>query len=211
MRRTILLSLFALLAVGVAHNACAQHRGHEGHGFARAGYHFSRARAASPYRFNRARYSRARAISPYGYGYAYSLYESDNAYPAYDSDAASPYEPQPVVIIQQPPAVVQAPAPPAAKRPEPTMIEEYKWPTASLVSSHAATSTIPNSESQDFSIVLKDGSSLSAEIVFASADGLHYIDPDGRHLRIAISEIDRSATLRLNRARNLNLYLPAAE
>jgi hypothetical protein len=48
-------------------------------------------------------------------------------------------------------------------------------------------------------------------MVFASDDSLHYVDPDERHLRVSISEIDRAATLRLNRARNLNLHLPAAQ
>jgi hypothetical protein len=47
--------------------------------------------------------------------------------------------------------------------------------------------------------------------IFASDDGLHYVDPDARHLRIAMSEVDRAATLKLNRARNLDLYLPAAQ
>jgi hypothetical protein len=47
--------------------------------------------------------------------------------------------------------------------------------------------------------------------VFASDDGLHYVDPDERHLLISMSEVDRTATLKLNRARNLDLYLPAAQ
>jgi len=48
-------------------------------------------------------------------------------------------------------------------------------------------------------------------MVFASEDGLHYVDPDERYLRISMSEVDRAATLKLNRARNLNLHLPAAQ
>jgi hypothetical protein len=42
-------------------------------------------------------------------------------------------------------------------------------------------------------------------------DGLHYVDPDERHLLISMSAIDRPATLKLNRARNLNLDLPAVQ
>jgi hypothetical protein len=57
MRRTILLSLFALLAVS------AEGRGGGGPGFARGGYGFSRARAVSPYGFGYAHL-------PYGFGYA---------------------------------------------------------------------------------------------------------------------------------------------
>ena len=48
-------------------------------------------------------------------------------------------------------------------------------------------------------------------MVFAADDGLHYVDPDARHLCITMSKVDRAATLKLNRARNLNLYLPAAQ
>jgi hypothetical protein len=69
----------------------------------------------------------------------------------------------------------------------------------------------PSVTTDAFAIVLKDGSTLSAEAVFASDDGLHYVDPDERHLRISMREVDRAATLKLNRARNLNLHLPATQ
>jgi hypothetical protein len=72
-------------------------------------------------------------------------------------------------------------------------------------------STTSETETQNLGIVLKNGSTLSAVSVFATDDGLHYVDPDARHLRISMSEVDRAATLRLNRARNLNLHLPAAQ
>ena len=91
------------------------------------------------------------------------------------------------------------------------MITEYKWPAEDAASSPSAQSATSESEPQAFAIVLKDGSTLSAVSVFASDDGLHYVDPDERHLRISMSAIDRAATLKLNRARNLNLYLPAAQ
>jgi hypothetical protein len=89
------------------------------------------------------------------------------------------------------------------------VILEYKWPAADATSSPSAPS--PTSELPAFAIVLRDGSTLSAVTVFASDDGLHYVDPDDKHLRISMSEIDRAATLKLNRARNLNLYLPAGQ
>jgi hypothetical protein len=91
------------------------------------------------------------------------------------------------------------------------VITEYKWPAASAASSRSAPSATSESDPQDFAIVLKDGSTLSAVAVFASDDDLHYVDPDERHLRISMSEVDRAATLKLNRARNLDLYLPAAQ
>ncbi len=182
-RRTILFSLFALLAAGIAHHACAQRRGGGGLGFARGGRGFSRA----PY------------ISPYGYGSAYLPYDYGDAYS---------YEPEPAVFVQQPPVVVEPPAPPVAYPAGHAVITEYKWPAAGAASSASAGI---ESESQAFGIVLKNGSTLSAVMVFASDDGLHYVDPDENHLRISMSEVDRAATLRLNRSRNLNLYLPAAQ
>jgi hypothetical protein len=91
------------------------------------------------------------------------------------------------------------------------VITEYKWPAAGAASSISASSTTAESEPQPFGLVLKDGSTISALMVFASDDGLHYVDPDERHLRISMSEVDRAATLKLNRARNLNLHLPAAQ
>jgi len=191
MRRTILLSLFVLFAVSEANVACAQRRGGAGLGFARGGYGFSRVRAVSPYGY-----------LPYGFGYAYL---------PYDSGAADAYAPQPVLFVQQPPQFVQPPAPPVVQPPGHPVIKEYKWPAAGAASSRSAPSTTAESEPQAFAIVLKDGSTLSAVAVIASDDGLHYVDPDDRLLRISMSEVDRAATLKLNRARNLNLYLPAAQ
>jgi len=186
MRRTVLFSLFALLALGVPNDACAQRRGGAGPGFARSGYGFSR----------------PRAVSPYGYGYGYL---------PYDSGAAYGYDSQPVLFVQQPLLVVQPPAPAVVRQPSHPMVTEYKWPVAPAASSAFAPSTTSASEPQAIGIVLKSGSTLSAVSIFASDDGLHYVDPDARHLRIAMSEVDRAATLKLNRARNLDLYLPAAQ
>jgi hypothetical protein len=184
MRRTIRLSLFALLAVSAANYASAQHGGARP-GFARGGHGFSR----------------ARAVSPYGFG---------SAYLPYDSGAAYAEAPEPVLFVQ-PPLTVPPPAPPVVKPPGHAVITNYKWPAASPASSPSAPSTTSESEPQAFAIVLKDGSTLSAATVFASDDGLHYVDPDERHMRISMSAVDRAATLKLNLARNLNLYLPAAQ
>jgi hypothetical protein len=203
MRRTLLLSLFALLTVSTASDVCAQRRGGSGIGFARGGYGFGRARAASPYGFGH-------AYLPYGFGYGYLPYDSGYAYPPYDSGAAYPYLPQPVVFLQQPPLFVQPPVPPVEPPGHP-VITEYKWPAVSAASSPSMSSATTGSEPQTFAIVLKNGSTLSAVAIFASDDGLHYVDPDERHLRISMSKVDRAATLKVNRARNLDLYLPAPE
>ncbi len=194
MRRTILLGLFALLGVFAAKGACAQHRGGGGFRFGRGGYGFSRARAMLPYR------------------YGYSYLPSDS----YDSGAEYQYAPQPAftqpaLFVQQPVLYLQPPAPPVVAPPVHPVITEYKWPAAGSGSSAAARSRTFDSEPQAFAIVLKDGSTLSAVSVFSSDDGLHYVDPDERHLRISMSAVDRAATLKLNHARNLDLYLPAPQ
>jgi hypothetical protein len=188
MRRTILLSLIALVAVS-AKVACAQRRGGAGSGFARGGYGFGRSRAAYPY-------GSGSGYLPYGYGYADLPYGS----------GGYGYPPQPILFDQQPRIFVQPPA-----RPVHPVVTDYKWPAAGTVSSPSAPSTTAESEPQVFAIVLKNGSTLSAEVVVASDDGLQYVDPDERHLRLSMSQVDRAATLKLNRARNLNLYLPAAQ
>jgi hypothetical protein len=195
MRRTILLSLFALLAVSAAKDASAQRRGGAGLGFARGGNGFSRARAVSPYGF---RY----AHLPYGFGYGYL---------PYDSGAAYAYAPQPVLFVQQPRLFVQPPAQPVVELSVHPVVTDYKWPSTGAASSPSALSTTFESEPQFFAIVLKNGSTLSAAAVVASDDSLLYVDPDERHLRICMSDVDRAATLKLNRARNLNLHLPATQ
>ena len=186
MRRTILFSLLALLAVSAANDACAQRRGGTGLGIARGGYGFSRARAVSPYRF----------------GYAYLPYDSGDAYP---------YVPESVLFVQQPPMFVQPPAQPVVEPPVHPVVTDYKWPATDAASSPSVPPATSESEPQAFAIVLKDGSTLSAVSVFACDDGLHYVDPDERHMLISMSEVNRAATLKLNRARNLDLHLPAAQ
>ena len=111
MRRTILLGLFALLAVSAANDACAQRGGGARPGFARGGF------ARGGHGFNR-----ARAVSPYGFGYASLPYD--------DSGAAYDYAPQPVVLVQQPPVFVQPPEPPVVEPPVHPVVKEYKWPAA---------------------------------------------------------------------------------
>ena len=180
MRRTILLILFVLVAVGAAHQACAQRRGAAAIRFARGGHDFRRGRFVSPY-----------GLLPYEF------------------DDGNYYAPQPEVLVQQPSLEVQPPAPPAVAPPVNPVVTEYKWPAADGASS--ASTAARESEPASFAIVLKNGATLSAVLVFAADDGLHYVDPDQRHLRISMSEVDRAATLKLNRVRNLNLHLPAAQ
>ncbi len=179
MRRMILLSLFALFAVGAAKDACAQRHGGAGHGFTRNGNGFSHSRAGSPY----------------GLGYAYL------------PDSGAGYGLEPPIFVSPSSQFIQPPASPVITPEMHAVVTEYKWPAAPASSG----STPSESEPQAFAIVLKDGSTLSALTVFASYDGLHYADLDQRPLLISMSKVDRAATLKLNRARSLELYLPAAQ
>jgi len=139
------------------------------------------------------RSGRGRMAFPYG-GYGYLPYEDDGAYGDW-------YPPQPGVVLQPVTLVPMAPTPappPLETRP---VVKDYTWPAA-------REATV---EAQVFGIVLKDGSMLSATTVVASDRVLHYVDLDERHLQVSMTAVDRAATLKLNRERKLNLYLPAAE
>ena len=203
MRHKILLTLFALFVAGAANHACAQRRGGASFGFAHSG--FGHARASSPRRFGRSPYGLRSAYQPYGYGYAYLPYGAADSSLAYGDDADDSYSLQPALYVPQPPARVQPPPPPAPRPPGHAVITEYHWPAA------ASSSSLSGSEPQSFAIVLKNGSTLSAAAVFASGGILHYVDLDQRHLGVSMSQVDRAATLKLNQARNLSLYLPAAQ
>ena len=139
--------------------------------------------------------SHGRIVSPYGFGYADLPYD-------YDFGTADGYAPQPVPPVEPPPQCFQ---PPPVAPPGHSVITEYNWPAEGAVSSRS------EPETQPFAIVLKDGATLSAVAIFTSDDGVHYVDPEERHLRLSMSEVDREATLKLNRARNLNLHLPAPQ
>ena len=186
MRRTILFSLIALLSVSAANDASAQR--HVG------GRPDSHRRGSSV--------RRARPASPYGSGYGYLPYDSGDGYD---------YAPPPAPSVPQPPQYVKAPAPAAVPLTGHAVVTEYKWPAEKAASSTSAHSASSEPEQQPFGIVLKNGSTLSAVSIFASDDGLHCVDPDAKPMLIAMSEVDRAATLKLNHARNLDLYLPAAQ
>jgi hypothetical protein len=180
MRRIVWVSLFALLATG----ASAQRQGGVVRGFGGGGNRFRPAFAGR----------RTSGYLPGGYGYGYlgGGYSSDEA-------GSSVYAPQPVIWMQPPPApaVVEPPPPPA--RP---VMTNYKWP--------AAVPSVSADDAQTFGIVLKNGSIVAASAVVAADDGLHLVDSDEQHLRVSMRDVDRSATMKLNRERRLSLYLPAS-
>jgi hypothetical protein len=102
-----------------------------------------------------------------------------------------------LVLPQMQPEPVEAPPPEV----HPVVID-YKR-------TEAGPATSADGEAQSFGIVLKDGETLNATTVVAEGDALHYVDPDERNMRIALSAVDREATRKLNAERKLVLHLPA--
>ena len=201
MRQTILLTLLGLLAVGTAHRAFGQHNGGSERGFSGGGH-------ASHLDRGGRNFNRNRSGSPYGYGYAF-LPPYDDGYLPDGSDNGYAYQPLPPVDYdQQPPQPVLPPVQPVAHQTAHPFVKEYNWPAVGTTPT-----AVPTTESEPlvFAIVLKDGSTLSATMVLASADSLHYVDTDGRLRHVAVGAVDRAATLKLARAKNLSLYIPAAE
>ncbi|MCU1337368.1 MAG: hypothetical protein JWO19_2949 [Bryobacterales bacterium] len=78
-------------------------------------------------------------------------------------------------------------------------VHEYPATAAATLEAEPAT----------FTIVLKNGSSLSATAVTVQGNALKIVEPDGEHRRVPLDAIDREATRRLNAQRNLRLQLPA--
>ncbi|HEX5431192.1 MAG TPA: hypothetical protein VFW83_04450 [Bryobacteraceae bacterium] len=112
------------------------------------------------------------------------------------------YPPAPNIIVIAPMTPAPPPAPPTPVRPE---IKEYNQTAA------AAPPPAQAQQPPTFAIVLKDGSVKSAVAVSAQDNELRYVDPDGRHLQIALDMVDRDATTRMNRDRGLRLQLPPPE
>ena len=230
MRRTILVSVFVLVAVGAAHHAFAQRGGGARAGFSGGGHALSHAGGGQVLSHGQGGHGHGghgrgghgrggHGRSGYGFGNRRGGYGSIGAWGSYpyafgdgyapdDFGVEYPYASAPAPV-EQAPQFIEPPAPPVVEQPVHSSFEKYKWPAKGAASTPSKFSAAP--EAKSFALVLKDGSTLSAEVVYASKDGLHYVDPDGRHLRIPIGSVDRTATLALNRARNLSLNLPASQ
>lgn len=218
MRRTILLNVFVLLFVFAAHQACAQRNGGlapgpgfagGGRGFSGGGHEFHGNRGGGEFHHNRGNRGFNRNMGGYPYGYAF-LPSYDNGYMPDGVNNDYAYQPQPPADDQQLSQPVQPAPPPAPAKPVHPVVQEFKWP-ASTGGNSSASSASSDVEQQTIAIVLKNGATLSATVVLASANSLHYVDTEGKLKRIDIAEVDRAATLKLARARNLNIYLPAAQ
>ena len=190
MGRIVLVSLLAVLVT----DASAQRGAGIGRGFGRVGF----GRGGLPqgqFHRNGFGFNRGVAWSGYGFDYGYAEY-----LPYYDAASAYGHASQPIVIVQQSP--VQQPPPPPPREVHPLIIEFPHLAPGS--------SAPDDGEHQTFGIVLRDGSTRSAVAVVGTADGvLHYVDTEEKNGRISMNEVDREATLKLNRERKLNLWLPA--
>ncbi len=123
----------------------------------------------------------------YGYGYGFGGY-------AYIPPNAEPAPVVNSVVLLQQPAVPAAP-------PEPihSSIQNLKGDSE------------PSSNDEPpafFVIVLKNGSRLTASVVWVQGNDARYVDGDGQGSRVPLADVNRAATRELNQAHNLNLRLP---
>jgi hypothetical protein len=125
--------------------------------------------------------------------------------PAYFGDEVYSYAPTPnIFVIQSLPAAAlepEAPAPPP--KPAEPVIHEYHF-------SEAAAAPPPSVEQRAYVIALKDGSKDFAVALWVEGRTLHYIDGEDNERHVALSEVDRALTQKLNREQQLPLSLPAA-
>lgn len=101
-----------------------------------------------------------------------------------------------------PPLAPQVVAPPREVRLE---IREYSFPQQSA----AAPPPAARAEEETFSIALADGSRHAANAVWVQEGFLHYVDTEDEHRQVPLSSVDRQLTRRLNREKNLAVWLPA--
>jgi hypothetical protein len=106
------------------------------------------------------------------------------------------YAPEPTPVVAQPPTVYVL-VPQAPPEPAKAEIHEYEPPVGSTPAMD-----------QTFAIVLRDGSVRSAVAVTVQKSQLYFVDPEGGHRLVSLDAVDREATLRVNRERNLRLQLP---
>jgi hypothetical protein len=112
-------------------------------------------------------------------------------YGDYGSQPIDAQQPQPQIIVLQQPAPqpapeVEAPAPEPVAGPAPE----------------------PRPDADQFILVLRDGSRITA-VAFSRQDSrIVYITPEGKRRSLAISGLDAAATIRVNEERGTSLQLP---
>lgn len=93
----------------------------------------------------------------------------------------------------------EEPSPAPQAPPAHPVVHEYKWNEPV---------TAAEEQSAAFTIVLKDGSKRYSVMAWVQNRQLYYLDSEGHQQVLAANLIDRGATERLNRQKNLNLRLP---
>lgn len=124
-------------------------------------------------------------------------------YGGYGYDMAQAAQPSIIVIQPFSPEMMGQPR----KPPEPARLEirEYKGPAAGEAQPAAAA---PLGPQQMFSIALRNGARDAAMAAWVDDDCLNYLNASGKRQKVALSALDRDATERLNRQKNLSLWLP---
>jgi hypothetical protein len=129
----------------------------------------------------------SRGVTPVflgGYGYG--------DYGDYGAQPAEAQQPQPQIIVLQQPAPQPAPQVEEAPAPEPV----------------AAPAPEPRPDADQFILVLRDGSRITA-VAFSRQDSrIVYITPEGKRRSLEISGLDAAATIRVNEERGTSLQLP---
>lgn len=114
---------------------------------------------------------------------------------------APPYQPpqQPTIVVVQAPQTPEKHSATAEREPPRSELIEYDW---------AEERRDTSGEAKYFTIVLKDGSEHSAQLVWNDERQVCYVAPDGRHCSIPLALIHRERTIAANRAQGLRLALP---
>jgi hypothetical protein len=142
---------------------------------------------------------------PFGWGYGYPYFDAGYGYGGYGYGndwwaGDDPPAPSQGSILIQPMTLPQAQAAPPQPPAQP-VIHEYK--PSDLPEPARFQGPAPA-----FTIALKNGAQLQAAAVWVQDDRLHYIGSDRSRGAQPLEAIDRDATERANREKNLDLWLP---
>jgi len=133
---------------------------------------------------------------PYDYGYSYPAYNYDYSYPSYGYQQPSYQQPSNVTVIY-PPAQSAAP--------QGGMYDGYGQ---AMRSPAPAAGAAPNDNTPPiYLIAMKDHTIQAAAAYWVADDTLHYVTLEHAEKRVALNDLDRDMTLRLNRERHVAIQL----